>query len=103
VADVVRIEVVPRAQRQIRAAVEWWTRNRPAAPHAITEELRRIFRLLKAQPNIGAIGMHPRVVGVRRVRLDRVRHDLYYRTEETRAVIEILAFWHMSRGRQPPL
>jgi len=50
----VRIRIVPSAQQQIRDAIAWWDANRPAAPGAIVEELRRALRLLRVQPEIGA-------------------------------------------------
>ena len=39
--------------------------------------------------------------GVRRVTLSRIRYYVYYRA--TDQALEVLAFWHTSRGRQPPL
>ncbi len=41
-----RIEIAEDAQKQIAAAVAWWTENRPSAPGAVVEDLDRILGLL---------------------------------------------------------
>ncbi|MCA1602227.1 MAG: hypothetical protein LC776_11485 [Acidobacteria bacterium] len=46
-------------------------------------------------------GRGARVLGARRLTLSRVRYYIYYRVSE--GVLEVLAFWHMSRGREPRL
>jgi plasmid stabilization system protein ParE len=98
-----RINVVPIAQAHIREAVAWWRDNRPAAPNAVTDELRRAFRLLQTRPGIGTAARSPRLTGVRRVHLDRIRYHLYYRADAQRGEIDVLALWHSSRGVSPPL
>ena len=90
-----------RAEREIRAAAAWWRENRPAAPHAFREDLERAFELLALYPGIGAQARNPRLVGMRRIHLSRLRYDLYYRVGETD--IEILALWHSSRGSTPSI
>ena len=40
-----------------------------------------------------------RVRGTRRAILPRIRYYLYYRVSG--GALEVLAFWHMSRSRQP--
>jgi plasmid stabilization system protein ParE len=42
-----------------------------------------------------------RVKGVRRRLMRRVHYYVYYR--ESGGDIEILAFWHASRGSEPPI
>jgi plasmid stabilization system protein ParE len=39
----------------------------------------------------------------RRLHLARIRYDIYYRVNEDLERVEVLAFWHASRGRQPVL
>ena len=39
------------------------------------------------------------VKGLRRVNLARVRYYIYYRVSE--GFLDVLAFWHTSRGGQP--
>lgn len=96
-----QIKVSRNAQAQIEDAAAWWRENRPSAPGAVREDLERILSLLAVQPGMGALARGMRLKGVRRVTLSRVRYYVYYRaTDET---LEVLAFWHSSRGQQPPL
>jgi len=94
-----RIQVSPQALAQIEEAAEWWARNRPAAPGAIRQEVADILNVLVHQPGIGMPTRRGRVKGLRRVNLDRVHYYLYYRVSE--GVLDVLAFWHTSRGRPP--
>ena len=95
------VVVTARAAAEIGEAEKWWRANRPAAPGAIREELMHAFALLAAQPRIGALARSARLEGVRRIHLSRVRYHVYYRV--TAASVEVLAFWHSSRGRGPKL
>jgi len=99
----VRIRIVPAAQEQIREAVRWWRENRPAARNAISQELRRSFRLLCAQPAIGSRARNDGLQSVRRILLARVHRHLYYRVNEDQDEIEVLAFWNASSGFEPLL
>ena len=92
------IKVTRRAAREIANACEWWDANRPAAPEAVRQEVTRVFRLIAQQPGVGARAVNTHLAGVRRVHLSRVHHHLYYRVRSDPAAVEILAFWHTSRG-----
>lgn len=96
-----RIRVVPSAQRQIRDAVEWWRHNRPAAPNAPVEELRRAFQLLRIHPDAGSRARNAALEGTRRLHIARVNYHLYYLVVPTKAEVQILAFWHAHRGSAP--
>ena len=97
------IEVSDLAKAQIRVAEEWWRANRPAAPNAIREELERASRLIAVQPGVGARARNLSLVGVRRLLLATIRYHPYYRVATDPDRIEVLAFWHSSRGSAPPL
>ena len=90
------IRVSRRAAAQIEEAAEWWAQNRPAAPRAVQQELERAFSLLAIQPDLGARALNTRLQGVRRLHLSRIHYHLYYRV--TPQGVELLAFWHTSRG-----
>jgi len=90
------------AKGQVRAAEEWWRLNRPKAPNAIREELERASSIISVQPELGARARNISLTGVRRLHLARVRYYVYYRLLTDPERIEILAFWHASRG-DPPL
>ena len=98
-----RFKVSRRAQRQIRAAAKWWAENRSAAPGLLREELEGAYALIADFPSAGEPVPHSRIVGLRRVLLSRTQHHLYYATPDEESVIEVLALWHTSRGKRPPL
>ena len=93
------IQITRRAAAQIREAASWWLANRPKAPEAFQEELRRGFDLISQQPAVGARATNVKLEGVHRIHLSRVRYYLYYRVRTAR--IEVLALWHASRGKGP--
>lgn len=97
------LEVSDLAAAQIRAADEWWRRNRPKAPNAIREELERASLLISVQPEVGASARNVSLSDVRRLQLARVRYYLYYRVIAESKRIQILALWHASRGAPPPI
>jgi plasmid stabilization system protein ParE len=99
VGTAVRITRLARAQ--IEDAARWWRANREAAPDLLEAELERALVLLGARPRAGSPCLDAGFDGVRRLHLERVRYHLYYRFRS--GGVEILAFWHTSRGREPTL
>ena len=97
------IEISDLAKAQIRSAEDWWRLNRPKAPNAIREELERASVLMSIQPGSGALARNISLAGVRRLHLARVRYYIYYWLLADPERIEILAFWHESRGSASPL
>ena len=73
------VDVSDLAKAQILAAEEWWRVNRAKAPNAVREDLERASSLIAVQPEIGARAKNISLPGVRRLRLARIRYDLYYR------------------------
>ena len=98
-----RIEVSELADRQIKEADTWWRQNRLKAPNAIHEELERISGLIAFQPGIGARARNVRLAGVRRIHIERIHYDVYYRVVGSPQCIEIVAFWGSRRGKRPPI
>jgi plasmid stabilization system protein ParE len=96
-----QIRVRRRAQLQIREARAWWAANRSDAPLAIERELEQTLRRLSEFPLAGAPFPRSRIEGIRRSYLRHVHYHLYYRV--TSDAVEILAFWHASRGTPPPI
>ena len=72
------VDVSDLAKAQILAAEEWWRVNRAKAPNAVREDLERASSLIGVQPEIGARAKNISLPGVRRLRLARIRYDLYY-------------------------
>lgn len=98
-----RFKVGRRADQQIRAAAEWWIANRSKAPELFAEDLESALALIDELPNAGESVRHARITGLRRVLLGRVQYFLYYTVSVDAGVVEVLALWHTSRGRMPPL
>lgn len=60
-----------------------------------------MLTILVSQPGVGMPTRRGRVRGLRRVTLSRIHYYLYYRVSA--GALEVLAFWHTSRGRPPPV
>jgi plasmid stabilization system protein ParE len=58
--------------------------------------------LLESQPQSGASIEDPEFPDVRALSLTRVRYRIFYRVRGG-SVVEVVAFWHTSRGTGPPL
>jgi plasmid stabilization system protein ParE len=97
------IKVSAQAQRQIHEADSWWRTNREKAPGAIREELERVGELLAARPHLGARATNVSLAGVRKIHLERIHYDIYYRVVGTPEQIEIVAFWSSHRGSGPSI
>ena len=102
-SESLHIEIAALAAAHVRTAETWWGLNRPKAPGAIRAELERGSSLIAWQPQIGARATNIALRGVRRLHLARIHYDLYYRLVESPRRLEILAFWHASRGSHPPI
>lgn len=96
------VEVTDLADGQVLQAALWWRANRPKSPGAVREEFARAIQVLAEQPHLGAKARSERVPGARRFYLRRIRYYVYYRILEDAHVVQVLAFWHASRGTQPP-
>jgi plasmid stabilization system protein ParE len=89
------------AHAQLRQAQDWWNLNRPEAPGYIDEEFGRALVTLQEYPRAGNIDPGFPNGTVRRLYLRRIHYFLYYRVQEQ--MLEIVAFWHTSRGNKPPI
>ena len=96
-----RVKISARAAAQVRRAAAWWSENRLSAPGAITQDLEESVALLAEQPGIGSKYSGARAGEVRRLYMGRVGYFIYYRVAGDN--LEVLAFWHARRGRQPRL
>jgi len=98
------IEVSDLADEQIRKEDAWWRQNRLKAPNAISEELERVSSLIAFQPGIGARARNVRLPGVRRIHIERIHINLYYRVVGSPPrYVEIVSFWGSRRGVGPPI
>jgi plasmid stabilization system protein ParE len=98
-----KFKVAARADRQIRAASAWWTKNRPYAPRLFSEDLESAFDLIEQFPHAGEPVPHRHITSLRRVLLNHVQYYLYYTVHVDARVVEILALRHSSRAGPPRL
>jgi plasmid stabilization system protein ParE len=97
------IVVTASAAAAMREAEEWWFQNRISSSTPLADDLDRAFELIAFHPAFGARARNVNLPGVRRVHLSRIRYHLYYRVSPAGDRIEILAFWHTSRGSDPAI
>ena len=64
--------------------------------------LERGLELIALLPSVGEAVPHPRLSGVRRLLLGRVRYYLYYHHVAESDTVDVLALWHSGRGAGPP-
>jgi len=67
----------------------------------MAEDVARAFVQIAQHPGAGELVLKTRRQGVRHVPLRRIRYFICYRVHGD--VIEIIAFWHASRGTPPPI
>jgi plasmid stabilization system protein ParE len=100
----VKVRVSKRAQSQIERAAHWWDEHRDLAPQAFDEDIAKAFLpflLLGAEPLIGTPVPNRKVRGLRRFHLARIHYHFCYRIR--RRNVEVIAFWHTSKGTVPSL
>lgn len=90
-----------KAERQLTTILAWWRRHRREHPALVAEELEDAERELSAAPAAGE--EVPRRRGVRRTLLPRSRYWIYYEIDQEAREIDVLAIWHTSRDKGPPL
>lgn len=94
-----QVRIKAGAERQIGAAAAWWAENRPAAPGAVLADLRGALDLLVREPGVGSKVETSHSEMVRRLYLGRIHYFVYYRVRGN--TLEVVAFWHERRGRNP--
>lgn len=97
------LEITALAARHIRKAEEWWRINRTLAPNAVRRELEQGFVLIAGQPRIGSRATNVKLAGVRRIYLPTIKQHLYYRVVSPPDRVEVVALWHVRRGKGPPI
>jgi plasmid stabilization system protein ParE len=92
--------VVAKAQRQAFACDGWWRAHRKAAPDLFQEELDHAVDSLSTFPDRGQL-CPSRGKPVRYLVLARTRYLVYYRVDDARAQVRVLAVRSALRGTQP--
>jgi len=92
---------VPRAQRQIAIARQWWLDNREKAPQAFDADLEKAYDLICEHADVGLVVRRTRSRRTRRIYIQRIRYYLYY--DVTDKAIIVVAVTHAARGHPPRL
>lgn len=95
------IKYTPRADQSLFEALDWMMAN-GVDSRPFEEELSRKEMLLEVTPHLGAPVVEARTPGVRWL-VFSTRHLLDYRVNERAGAVELLLFWHSSRGARPRL
>ena len=96
-----RVEFTDAATDQAEAAATWWRANHPAAPALFDDELAYALDLLARMPPPTQVWGEVEGKPVRKARLPRTGHALYFTIEDD--LVTVHALWHGARGSGPPL
>lgn len=97
-----KVVLAETAKKHAAEIDEWWRENRPSAPDLFADELIAARSLIGDAPHIGTrFPARGRVV--RRVRLRKTKHHVYYVTDEVRGVVLVVAVWGMPKAKTPKL
>ena len=98
-----KVEIKPRAARQIREATRWLLANLGhEAAARLVDELELTLLRVQRQPGLGPPVMNARTRRARRILLPTESYHVYNRINERRGLVEVLAIRHTRRGRRPP-
>jgi plasmid stabilization system protein ParE len=84
----------------------WWAENRPAAPTLFAREFRDTLELIRTTPGVGIGWPTKRRPTLRRILMERTGNHIYFRyfrVDEKKQVVHILAVWGAPRGTTPKL
>lgn len=98
-----RVVFTENALAQLEQIDTWWHTNRPENPTLVEAEIREAIQALSAQPEVGTVFTRRGVRGVRRLLLSRSQYHVYYRVNRDEKLVQIVAVWHASRKKGPPL
>ena len=97
-----RVRLTLPAEVQGMEISDWWDANRPKAPGLFDEEMAKALDFLSGAPHSG-VQLRGRRRGLRRIVLHKTRYYVYYRVYEAAREVEVVAIWHTSKGKGPPL
>lgn len=95
-------EMTAQAERQLQEVTDWTSVNSSAsAAHALLAEIASTMARVERHPLFGHTAPNVRRRGVRRVHLPVAPYHLYYRVDEARDALVLLAVHHTRRGGPP--
>ena len=88
------------ARRHVQREHAWWAANRDDQ-QMFANELEAAIRLLAFLPGLGSAYQQTKVVGLRRLYLDKLTSHLYYAYTDDEVIVR--ALWGARRKRGPRL
>jgi plasmid stabilization system protein ParE len=98
-----RVRLTPEADGHLNAIDRWWHLHRREHPDLVREEIAEASRMLASFPEAGEAHRSRRQRGLRRLFLPRSRYFLVYTVDHLADEVQIVAIWHASRSKGPPL
>ena len=98
-----KLHLGKRALRQAEKQEAWWAENRPAAPDMFAREFRDTLALIRTTPGAGVPWPTTRRPNLRRIVMPKTQNHIYFRVDEAKRTIHVLAVWGGPRGRGPKL
>lgn len=95
------VEFTDDATEQAERAAAWWRVNRLTASELFDIEFAYALGLLAKMPPLSQVWAEVEGKPVRKVRLPRTGHALYFTIEDD--LVTVHAVWHGARGSGPPL
>lgn len=95
-----RIVTTPAALGHLEE-ISNWCRDHGVHMGQLEKALERALGLVSHHPGIGS--MMRDEPGVFRLRLKGTKFQMYFRVDQGRREVHVIAFWHTSRGERPPL
>ena len=98
-----RVRLTSEADGQLDEIDRWWRLHRREHPDLVREELAEASRTLASFPEAGEPHRSLHRSGIRRMFLPRSRYFLVYNVDHLNEEVQIVAIWHASRRKGPPL
>ncbi len=98
-----RVRLTKRALGHLNRIDAWWRDNRSAAADLFATEVETAFKQLADAPLAGVPYARADGRSMRRLLLVETRYHVYFDVDEDADEVVVLAVWHASRGRNPPI
>ena len=94
-----KLHLGSRARRQAEKKEAWWAANRPAAQGMFAREFRDTLAVLVTTPGAGVAWPTERRPTLRRILMPETQNHIYFRVDDTKQCVHVLAVWGVRRGR----
>jgi plasmid stabilization system protein ParE len=98
-----RVRLTKRALGHLQRIDTWWRENRLSSPELFDSEATKALDLLAEAPLAGVIYRRLSGPPIRRLLLIETRYHIYFDTNEDAGEVLVVAVWHASRDRPPPI